>query len=43
MSSNFLVFLTSGGIPSRPAAFLFLIFDSIAESSCVNCPSLMSS
>ena len=42
MSSNFLVFHTSGGILSSPAAFLFLIFLKIKSSSCVNCPSLMS-
>ena len=44
MSSNFLVFHTSGGILSCPDAFLFLIFLSTeSSSSCVNCPSLMSS
>ena len=44
MSSNLLVFHTSGGILSRPAAFLFLVFVSTtSSSSCVNCPSLMSS
>ena len=43
MLSNFLAFHTSGGISSRPAAFLFLIFLSTESSSCVNCPSLMSS
>ena len=44
MSSNFFVFHTSGGISSRPAAFLFLIFESTTfSSSRVNCPSLMSS
>ena len=42
MSSNFLVFHASAGISSRPAAFLFLILHS-TTSSCVNCPSLMSS
>ena len=43
MSSNFLVFHTSGGILSSPAAFLFLIFLSTeSSSSCVSCPSLMS-
>ena len=43
MSSNFLVFHTTGGISSSPAAFLFLIFlSSKSSSSCVNCPSLMS-
>ena len=44
MSSNFLVFHTSGGISTRSGAFLFLIFLSTTlSSSCVNCPSLMSS
>ena len=43
MSSNFLVFHTFGGISSRPATFLFLIFVSITSSSpWVNCLSLMS-
>ena len=43
ISSNSLVFHTSGGISSIPAAFLFLIFLSAElSSSCVNCPSLMS-
>ena len=43
MSSNSMGFLTSGGISSIPAAFLFLIFLSTeSSSSCVNCPSLMS-
>ena len=43
MSSNSLVFHTSGGISSSPAAFLFLNFLSTeSSSSCVNCPSLMS-
>ena len=43
MSSNCLVFHTSGGISSSPAAFLFLIFLRIkSSSSCVNGPSLMS-
>ena len=38
--SNFLGF----HISSRPAAFLFLIFESTTlSSSCINCPSLMSS
>ena len=46
MSLNFHVFHTSGGISSRPAAFLFLIFDSTTwSSSCVislmSCWSLM--
>ena len=43
MSSNCLVFHTSGGISSIPAAFLFLIFLwTESSSSCVNGPSLMS-
>ena len=43
MSSNSLVFHTSGGISSSPAAFLFLIFLTTgSSSSCVNCSSLMS-
>ena len=43
ISSNSLVFHTSGCISSSPAAFLLLIFLSIeSSSSCVNCPSLMS-
>ena len=43
MSSNCLVFHTSGGISSSPAAFLFLIFlRTESSSSCVNGPSLMS-
>ena len=43
MSSNCLVFYTSGGISSSPAAFLFLIFLSTESSSSrVNGPSLMS-
>ena len=41
MSSNSLVFKTSGGISSSSAAFLFLIF-LCTESSCVNCHSLIS-
>ena len=42
MSSNSLAFHTSGGILSKSAAFLFLIFLSTeSSSSCVNCPSLM--
>ena len=42
-SSNSLVFHTSGGISSSPAAFLFFIFlCTESSSSCVNCPSLMS-
>ena len=42
MSSNYLVFYTSGGISSSSAAFLFLIFLSNKSSSCVNGPSLIS-
>ena len=43
MSSNCLVFHTSRGISSSPAAFLFLIFLRTESSSfCVNGPSLMS-
>ena len=42
MSSNCLVFHTSGGISSSPAAFIFLIFLSTELSSCVNGPSLIS-
>ena len=43
MSSNCLVFHTSRGISSSPAAFLFLIFlRTESSSSCVNGPSLMS-
>ncbi len=42
MLSNCLVFHTSGGISSSPAAFLFLIFLRTESSSCVNGPSLMS-
>ena len=43
MSSNCLVFHTSGGISSSPAAFLFLIFlRTKSSSSLVNGPSLMS-
>ena len=43
MSSNCLVFHTSGGISSSPAAFLLLIFlRTESSSSCVNSPSLMS-
>ena len=43
MSSNSLIFYTSGGISSSPAAFLFLIFLSTElSSSCVNFPSLIS-
>ena len=41
MPSNSLVFHTSGGISSRPAAFLLLIFLYTESSSCLNCPSLM--
>ena len=41
MSSNSLIFHTSGGISSSPAAFLFLIFlSNESSSSCVNCPRL---
>ena len=43
MSSNCVVFHTSGGISPNPAAFLFLIFlRTESSSSCVNGPSLMS-
>ena len=43
MSSNCLVFHTSGGISSSPAAYLFLIFlRTESSSSDVNGPSLMS-
>ena len=43
MSSNCLVFHTSGRISSSPAAFLFLIFlRTESSSSCVNGPNLMS-
>ena len=43
MSLSYLVFHTSGGISSNPAAFLFLIFLSTElSSSCVNGPSLIS-
>ena len=42
MSSNCLVFDTSGEISSSPAAFLFLILLSTESSSWVNGPSLMS-
>ena len=43
MSSNCLIFHTSGGISSRPAAFLFLIFLRTEPSSLrVNGPILMS-
>ena len=43
MSSNCLVFHTSGGISSSPAVFLFLIFlRTKSSSSLVNGPSLMS-
>ena len=42
MLSNCLIFHTSGGILSSPAAFLFLIFLTTESSSCVNCPILMS-
>ena len=44
MSLNFLIFHTSGDISSSPAAFLFLSFvNAESSSSCINCPSLMSS
>ena len=43
MSSNSLVFHTSGGISSRPVASLLLSFLCTESSSCVNCLSLMSS
>ena len=43
MSSNCLVFHTSGGISSSPTALLFLIFlRTELSSSCVNGPDLMS-
>ena len=43
MSPNCLVFHTSGGISSSPAAFLFLIILSTESTcSCVNFPTLMS-
>ena len=43
MSSNCLVFHTSRGISSSPAAFVFLIFlRTESSSSCMNGPSLMS-
>ena len=42
VSSNSLVFYTSGGISSSPATFLFKIFLNTESSSCVNCPSLIS-
>ena len=43
MSSNFLVFYTSSGISSRPAAFLLLtVFGTALSLSAVMCPSLMS-
>ena len=42
MSSNSLVFYTSGCISPGPAAFLFLIFlDSKSSSSYINCPRLI--
>ena len=44
MSSNFLVFHTSGGILLRPVDFQLLIFFSTTlSSSSITCPSLMSS
>ena len=43
MLSNCLIFHTSGGISSSPAAFLFLIFlSTVSSSSCINSPRLMS-
>ena len=44
MSSNVLVFYTSGDISSRSAAFQFfkIFLSTMSSSSCVNCPSLMS-
>ena len=42
MSLNCLVFHTSAGISSSPAAFVFLIFLYTKSSSCVNCLSSMS-
>ena len=43
MSSNFFVFYTSGGISSKPAAFLFFTFLSTTSSFyCINCPRLIS-
>ena len=43
MSSNSMVFHTSGSISSSPAGFLFFIFLSTElSSSCVNCLSLLS-
>ena len=42
MSSNCLVFHTSGGILSSLAVFLFLISLSTESSSCLSGPSLMS-
>ena len=42
MLSNCLVFHTSGGISSSPAAFLFLIFLNTESSSRINGPSSMS-
>ena len=42
ISSNFLLFHTSGGISSRLAAYLFLIFlHTMLSSFCVNCPNLI--
>ena len=43
MSSNCMVFHTSGRFSSCPAVFLFLIFlSTVSSSSCVNGPSLIS-
>ena len=42
MRSNSFVFHNSGRILSSAAAFLLLIFLSTKSSSCVNCPTLMS-
>ena len=44
MTSHFLVFHISEGISLSFAAFLFLIFlSTMSSSSCISCPSLMSS
>ena len=44
MSSNFLIFYTSGGISLRPTAFLILIFFSrVSSSPFISCSRLMSS
>ena len=43
MSSSSLIFHTSGGNSSCPAAFLFLLFlNTESSSSCVKCASLIS-